>query len=133
MRNAATPKLDDSTCLVTGKFIAKRPPFKLEITLLCFLQVGKAGLNQPEANRLYGESCLHTSVSSLQNIHGICLFRQSEPWQHRHGGKTHFTRYMLMDGIAEVKAIALLNKLRLKRGMYPIQPSEYFNLPNKAA
>jgi len=133
MKNAAFQNLNDDTCLVTGKSIAKRPPYKLEISLLLFLRLGKEGMNQPEANRAYGETCLHTTVSTLQNDYGIGLFRRSEPWKHRYGGSTHFTRYWLADGKAEPLAISLLNKLRQKRGMYSIQPSDYYNLPNKAA
>ncbi|MFW8589878.1 hypothetical protein ACOI22_03650 [Glaciecola sp. 2405UD65-10] len=131
--NAATHNLDDSTDLNTGKSIAKRPPFKLEISLLLFLRLGKEGMNGPEAYQAYGESCLNTTVSTLQNERGICFCRRSEQWTHRHNGKTHFHRYWLADGKAELMAISLLNELRNKRGMYPIQPRDYYNLPNKAA
>ena len=132
MNNFHDFPLDDSVCITTGKRLAP-PPYKQEITLLCFLRLGQSGMNQPEANELMGESCLHTSVSSLQNSKGITFFRRSEPWTHRHSGKTHFTRYWLACPKEEVKAVALLNKLRARRGMYPIQQSDYFTLPNKAA
>jgi hypothetical protein len=86
---------------------------------------------QPDAAELYGETCLHTSASDLQNRNNIALAKRSEPWSHRHGGKTHFTRYWLARPKQEVKAVSLLNKLRAKRGMYPVQFDDYFTLPNK--
>jgi hypothetical protein len=130
MRTFHSYPLDDSFCSTTGKRMAP-PPFKREITLLCFLRLGNIGMNQPEATEIYGDSCLNTSVSYLQNRNGITISRRLERWTHRHGGKTHFTRYWLACPKQEVKAVALLNKLRAKRGMYPIQPGEYFTLPNK--
>ncbi len=131
--NAATQGLNDSICLVTGKSIAKRPPFKLELTLLCLLRAGGRGVNQPELNKAYGETCCHTVMSTLQNDHCIQIFRRSESWRHRHGAKTFFNRYWLADGKAEVMALCLLNQMRAKRGMYPISLGQYFELPNKAA
>lgn len=133
IKKAATQNLNDSICLVTGKSIAKRHPFKLELALLCLLRAGKHGVNQPELNQAYGESCTHTVMSTLQNNRSIQIARRSETWGHRHGGKTFFNRYWLADGKAEILALCLLNHMRSKRGMYPIKPGEYFTLPNKAA
>ncbi|MDT0626886.1 hypothetical protein [Alteromonas sp. W364] len=131
--NAATQNIDDSICLVTGKSIAKRPPFKLELILLCLLRTGSDGMNQPEASIVYGETCLHSSVSALQHKHGIMINRIPESWPHRHGGKTYFKRYWLATAKDEVKALVLLNQIRSKRGMYPLQLRKYFELPNRAA
>ncbi|MEM0909836.1 MAG: hypothetical protein AAGJ37_02610 [Pseudomonadota bacterium] len=131
MEDLITHDLDDSYCSVTGKMIAKRPSLKIELTGLALLRAGSKGVNQPELHNLYGESCCHTSMSILQNKHGISISRRSEPWKHRHGGTTHFNRYWLADDFAELKMVSLLNSLRTKRGMANIIVGEYFKLPNK--
>ncbi len=130
MIDATTYKLDDSTDLDTGKLIAKRPPYKLELSILCLLRAANDGINQPEANRAYGETCLNTVVSTLQNSHGIAISRKSEPWQHRHNGNTHFNRYWLGNEAGVLKAVSLLNRLRHKRNMSPVLQGQYFDLPN---
>lgn len=117
--DAAIPK-DDNTSLDNCDVKPTRCPFKLEIALFSFLQLGKCGMNQPTAHAEYGESCLHTSVSTLQNLHGIQINRRSESWTHRHGGKTYFNRYWLADEEAEHKALVLLNALRKRRRLKPI-------------
>lgn len=134
MINAATQyPLDDSIDPNTGKLIAKRPSYKREVCGLSFLRLKRYGMNQPEASRLYGETCLHTMVSTFQNEYGIQIFRRLEPWTHRHNGKTHFNRYWIADYQAELKMVSLVNRLREKRGMAPINFGEYFKLPNRAA
>ena len=89
------------------------------------------GIEDALNNMCIASFIIHTTARSLPNLYGITSARRSEPWTSRHGGKTHFTRYWLACPKQEVKAVVLLNKLRAKRGMYPIQPGEYFTLPNK--
>ncbi|WP_372741025.1 hypothetical protein [Neptunomonas sp.] len=60
-----------------------------------FAQRLEQGMNQLETLRIYGETCLHSTVSDLANKHGSGLIRQDEPHTHQHGGKTHFRRFWL--------------------------------------
>jgi len=83
---------------------------KYIITLIHLLERKSAGLNELEAFRLYGETCLHSTISSLDNGHGIAFKRKREPHEHRGGGKTHFMRYWLAD---EARARILVSLYRL--------------------
>jgi len=60
-----------------------------------------------EAFKLYGETCLHSTISTLANKKGVRFHRKSEPHKHQNGGVTHFTRYTLFDEDRE-KAKALI-------------------------
>lgn len=64
-------------------------------------------LTELEALSLYGETCLHSTVSTLWNSKGIGFDRVWEPHTHRAGGKTHFVRYT-MKAKYKAKAIGLL-------------------------
>jgi len=130
MRKATTPK-SSSLILHTDESNAKRPPFKLEEAVICLVKFGPSGLTQPEAHAIYGESCLHTVASTLQNNYGIQLMRKQEPRVNKY--RMPFTRYWLADGKAEVLAVCLLNHMRFKRGMAPIKPGQYHVLTNQAA
>ena len=44
-----------------------KPPTKQEVALLALLRAGREGLNTLEANRLYGDTCLHTVISIFRN------------------------------------------------------------------
>jgi hypothetical protein len=130
MKKAATLKSND-LILHTNESKAKRPPFKLEETLICLLHRGPSGLIQPEAQDAYRESCLHTVISMLQNDYGILIMRRQEPKRNKY--RKPFTRYSLTDGKAEVLAVCLLNNLRFKRCMAPIVVGDYSTLINQAA
>jgi hypothetical protein len=60
---------------------------------------------QPEAHELYGETCLHTTISTLWNEHGIAFKRVAETY-----GKfdARFTRYTLIEESRE-RAIQLIS------------------------
>ena len=53
------------------------------------------GMNQLEALSLYGETCLHSTISDLANKQEYEFIRRDEPHIHQHGGKTYFRRYWL--------------------------------------
>ena len=79
---------------------AKRTPRKTPKYIIClkyFLANQADGLNELDALRLYGETCLHSTVSTLSNNHGISFKRKFEPHRHQGGGRTHFMRYWLDD------------------------------------
>jgi len=74
--------------------------------ILCleyFISRQADGLNELDALKLYGETCLHSTVSTLSNNHGISFTRKFEPHKHRNGGKTRFKRYWLNDVNRAVK------------------------------
>lgn len=60
---------------------------------------------QPEAHELYGETCLHTTISTLWNDHGIAFERVAETY-----GKfdSRFTRYTLLEDSRE-RAVQLIS------------------------
>ena len=72
-----------------------RPLPKFIITLELMISRGDIGLNQLEAFRIYGETCLHSTVSTLANNHGMGFSRTREPHKHRNGRNVHFMRYRL--------------------------------------
>jgi hypothetical protein len=114
--NNATPK-NDAICLITDKCTEKRPPFKQESALLFFLTCGAGGVIQPEATLCYRETCLHTTVSSLQNRHGIQFMRKYDPAAKY---RRPFMRYWIADEKSIRNAFNLLNKLRIRRNVPPI-------------
>ena len=57
----------------------------------------KMTLIELEAFNLYGETCLHSTISTLSNQKKIRFHRKSEAHQHKNGGVTHFTRYTLFN------------------------------------
>ncbi|WP_293267698.1 hypothetical protein [Neptunomonas sp.] len=71
----------------------KKP--KYIIALAYFTQRLEQGMNQLEALQLYGETCLHSTVSDLANKSDYAFIRIDEPHRHQHGGNTHFRRYWL--------------------------------------
>ncbi len=85
-----------STPHITPKFI---------LTLKLTLSRNYEGLNQLEASNLYGETCLHSTISTLANNHGIVFRRTREPHKHRGGGKTHFMRYRLKSADRALKLL----------------------------
>lgn len=85
-----------------------------KIIALSFLVEGP--LIQLEAFQLYGETCLHSTISELCHKHDLVFERSREPHTHRHGGKTHFTRYRLSDK-SQATAKALISS-------YPPLPYE---------
>ena len=55
----------------------------------------KRPLVELEAFRLYGETCLHSTISTLSNKKGIRFHRKSEAHINRSGGISYFTRYTI--------------------------------------
>lgn len=66
-------------------------------------------LVQLEALRLYGDTCLNTTISDLANQHGLVFIRKREPHQHRSGGTVYFMRYTLSNESQEA-AQALVDR-----------------------
>ncbi len=83
---------------------------KYIISLEHFLVLQSEGLNQLDAFDLYGETCLHSTVSMLANDRGIKFKRRREPHKHRGRGTTHFMRYWLNDNGQAVKMLSNCEK-----------------------
>ncbi|MFW8589914.1 hypothetical protein ACOI22_03840 [Glaciecola sp. 2405UD65-10] len=92
-----------------------KPPLKVELCLSMMLANGPNGSNQLEAFSEYGETCLHSTISTLANSHGILIHRQTEKHRNRAGGFAHFTRYTLADPYSVELAHALLQRLKARR------------------
>jgi hypothetical protein len=60
-----------------------------------------------EALSLYGDTCLHTTVSDLQKRFGLVFHREWVTHHHQRGGKTRFKRFTLAQESRE-HAAALL-------------------------
>ena len=71
--------------------MTKRIPKKA----ICLAYLMRRSLIELEALSLYGETCLHSTISDLSNKHGLIFKRVREAHKHQHGGITHFTRYTL--------------------------------------
>lgn len=68
------------------------PKYIIALSLLL-----KKSLVELEAFSEYGETCLHSTISTLANKNGIRFHRKSESHINRNRGETHFTRYTIFD------------------------------------
>lgn len=112
-----------------------KPQTKMEAFLVAIYEAGERGINQPEANKLYGESCLHSSISWATNHWGLVIDRQLEPYRTRVGSTTHFMRYALLDPDSRKRALDRIMKYKSVRGAMPIPteiPSTYRYIGNRA-
>lgn len=73
----------------------------------CLYYLAHQPLFELEALNLYGDTCLHTTISDLSRRYGLVFHREWVPHQHRHGGETAFMRYTLAPECRE-HAAALL-------------------------
>ncbi len=74
---------------------AASEPVKIPKKALCLAYLMRCSLIELEALNLYGETCLHSTISELYNRQGLIFKRKPEAHQHRHRGTTHFARYTL--------------------------------------
>lgn len=124
MKNNATPK-NDAIRLVADKSTTKKikPPKKNEIIVTAiFLSLDK-GLTQPEAYKICGESCLHTTVSSIQTNYGIQIMREPSSFKNSFGGRPFF-RYWIAEGKNRKLAQKVIIQMAHNRGqtIIPIFP-----------
>lgn len=79
---------------------------KLPKKIVALRLLVQRSLIQPEAHFLYGESCLHSTISTLANNHAISFERVPE----RYGlHNAHFTRYKLSEQ-SRATALALISQ-----------------------
>ena len=132
MKKAATHQGNDSSSLRTEKSIKLKRQTQKEKVLEAFINEGNTGFYQIEAYQTFQVTCLHSYISNLEK-QGVRFNRKWIAHKNIDGGQTPFMRYWIADDESLKKAISIVNFLRAKRGMHPIPPSDYFNLPNKAA
>lgn len=99
------------------------PKPKKEFVLEMALYSGSEGFTQPDAYKNYYESCLHTSISNLQQKHDIMFSRMPDKSTVRYQGQKPFYRYWLADQNQAKKALNLLNYYRAKRNVEPVSLS----------
>ena len=88
-----------------------KPPGKLEVATSYLLE---RSLISPEANKLYFDSCLHSTVSALQNKYGLEFEKTTEPSKVFPKAKP-FTRYKLSER-SKPDALKLVQFWQKKRG-----------------
>lgn len=121
MKKIATPNKEAATKHDTHSTTKlTRPPFKIEVAAMAFIENGSQGMNSLEANRKYGDTALHTSVSTLTHDHGIHFKRQPEDIENRAGAISRFTRYSLLTDDDVKRAMILVNYYRSRRGLSPL-------------
>lgn len=94
------------------KAVSRKPPKK--IIALHYLMT--RSLIQLEASELWGETCLHSTISELCHTNGLEFDRVQQPHQHRHGGMAYFKRYTLKES-SRSAAQALLDQYQMPEGM----------------
>lgn len=120
MKKEEATQMSGNSELDNSDNTAIKPPIKMELCITLLIQRGESGLTQPEAYSVYEESCLHTSISTLQNKHGLIIARSPDKSTAVHYRQKPFYRYWLADEYQSQKALVLLNHYRTKRGLTPI-------------
>lgn len=102
-----------------------KPASKIETALSLILLKGREGLTQPEAQKAYYDSCLHSTVSAIQTTHGIQVMREPSSKTNHYGGKP-FNRYWIAPGKDRERAQMIIERMASKRGatLVPVTPSE---------
>jgi len=88
-----------------------KPPTKAEACMTAFLKLGT--MNTIEANKEYGDTALHSIVSTLTHKHGVEFTGEYESFINRVGKKIYVKRYKPKN-IKEMKRV--LNNMRIARG-----------------
>lgn len=89
MKNPAAP--------ATGATSKKKLPKKI----VALKHLLTRPLVQLEAFNLYGETCLHSTISHFANKQGLVFIRERVPHKHRNGGTVYFMRYTLSENSRE--------------------------------
>lgn len=92
-------------------------PTKIEECLILLLT--RHETNTFDANRAYGDSCLHSEISSLQKDYSIMVDRVKKQVPSARSNSL-FAHYFLV-GENRIKAMALVDRLRAKRNAEPMR------------
>jgi len=119
MNKSNYPTKKENTNLITKKtkIIPKRPPYKIELCIAELLERGDAGLVELEALQAYGETCLHSSISTLANKYKLEFKRVSHKHNTKRNSTVYFIRYSLLNEQQRGGAKALLSQYRSKRNV----------------
>tara|TARA_R110001599_G_C12275986_1_gene662392 strand:- start:15142 stop:15525 length:384 start_codon:yes stop_codon:yes gene_type:complete len=96
-------------------------PLKIEPITLAFIHRGRKGMNSIEAFYNHSDTCLNSTVSILVHRYGVHFKRTPEKIRNRVGAFSVFTRYSFLTDNDEEQAKSLVNSLRVKRGLAPIE------------
>lgn len=96
--------------------IPTKRPTKTEDCLICLLT--RHETTTYDANRVYGDSCLHTEISSIQKNRGILVGRVKKrvPNSRSNAAVAHY----FLAGENRTLAMALVDKYRKHRNAEPI-------------
>ena len=89
-----------------------KPPTKAEACMSAFLKFGT--MNTIEANKEFGDTALHSTVSTLTHVHGVEFTGEYEGFINRVGKKIYVKRYK-PKSVKEMKRV--LNRMRAARGV----------------
>ena len=78
-------------------------------TIIALSYLIDGSMNKLDALRLYGDTCLNTTISELSNYQGFRFIRKNEVHINKAGGRTHFTRYWLAEE-DKARAIKMIYK-----------------------
>ena len=116
MKNATSTNESSTTHLDSGHTTPTKGPTKIEECFILLLT--RHETNTYDANQTYGDSCLHTEISSIQKNHGILVgrVRKKVPNSRSSAAVAHY----FLIGDNRIKAMALVDKLRAKRNAEPM-------------
>ncbi|WP_218312344.1 hypothetical protein [Alteromonas antoniana] len=132
MRREAAPK-DDNAYARNSNCTQNKPPHKVEVALYSILKRGPLGIAQPEAQSLYYESALHSTISDLKNNRGIDFISEPDPSTVHYFYQKPFNRYWLATDKDREKALRLLNAYRTNRGLSKVDFPSWHTDNDKAA
>jgi len=96
----------------TSETTTNKPATKIELCLSTLLN--RHETTTFEANRLYGDTCLHSTISAIEKQHRIKIARSLRKIRGRHTNAA-IAHYRL-DGDNVIKAKIITNNLRVSRG-----------------
>ena len=116
MKDATSTNESSTTHLDSDHTTPTKGPTKIEECLILLLT--RHETNTYDANRAYGDTCLHSETSSIQNNHGILVNRVKKkvPESRSSGAVAHY----FLIGDNRIKAMRLVDRFRAKRNAEPI-------------
>ena len=132
MKNEAAPK-GNNINLDNSDNTAIKPAHKIEVALYTILKQGPLGINQPEAQSMYYESALHSTISALKNKRDLNFISEPDQSSVHYFYQKPFHRYWLATDKDRVKALRLLNTYRVNRGLPKVDFPAWHDNNSKAA
>ena len=111
----------EDSCYKTQANNSAKRTSKIELCLIELLERGESGLIALEALEAYGDTCLHSTISTLSNDHGLTFKRSRHRHKSERGHTTIFVRYSLANDEQVKKAQTLLKHYRAMRGIVALE------------